>query len=99
MLLRAHTGCPLADAPLFKIVDDSDEPQPHRYVLLQPVEPTQLAQDLAPRVRGVYFNQEAARSRIVAAAEELREFDGSEFAAQDIEAAVADELDAVLPGA
>lgn len=88
----------MADTPLFKIADDSEEP-PHRYILLQPAEPAQLAQDLAPRVRGVYFDAEAARARITAAAEELREFDGSDFTAEDIHEAVTDELDAVLPQA
>jgi Cap4 SAVED domain len=89
----------LADTALFKTVEDEGDPEPHRYVVLEPVSPSTLAEDLAPRVKGVYFDERLARERLQAAAEALSEFDGSAFTEEDIETGVAQELNAVIPAA
>src|SRR3954453_11531594 len=87
----------MPDPPLFKIVGPLLEDGVHRFVRLEPVDPDSLVEALAPRVEGVYFDEDATRNRIIAAAQELKEFDGSEFTETQIDQAIADELDAVLP--
>lgn len=85
-------------AALFRVAEDRIVGD-HRYLRVVAVNPQTLAQDLAPRVRARYVDQEAARERLRRAAEELTEFS---FAAlpltpEEIEEAVAAETAAVLP--
>lgn len=87
----------MVDTPLFKIVEPVVEDDEHMFVRVQAVEPATLAEALAPRVKGVYFDEEATRDRLVEAAQGLKEFDGSEFTQDEIAEAVAEELDAVVP--
>lgn len=85
---------------LFKVVSD-DVVGDHRYVRVEPVNPSTLAADLAPRVRARYIDDNAARARLTRAAEDLSLFEGSGVALTeaDIEAALRDEHFAVLPAA
>jgi hypothetical protein len=54
---------------------------------------------LAKRIQGAYFNYREAKLRLTRAASDLRLFDGTLFSAteEDIELALAEELEAVLP--
>jgi len=86
--------------PLFEIVSDEQQGE-HRFLRIVPKDPAGLASDLAPRITQPYFDEEAARERIVRAARELEIFSGEDLSAEDprIDAIVAEERDAVLPAA
>jgi len=66
-----------------------------------PVAASSLSRILATRVKNHYFDEEAARRRLVEAGRTLTIFDGSAFTPdeEEIEAALAEERDAVLPAA
>jgi hypothetical protein len=82
---------------LFEVLVD-ERVGAHRFVRVAPSEPLQLIANLAPRIRNAYFDVDAAKARLRDAAEELALFDGSALVTEDeIEEALADELDSVLP--
>ena len=81
------------------VIDSDDQQGDRRFVRVVPRDPAGLAAALAQRVRNVYFDLLAAQTRLNEAAAELTRFSGSRLTISDadIQAALEEELDAVLP--
>jgi hypothetical protein len=88
----------MASAPLFKVISDEQRGD-HRYLRVEPIAPDSLASDIAPRLTTHYFDEIAARQRLAQAAAELNTFSSEPFVLteEQIDAALAEERDAVLP--
>lgn len=86
--------------PLFEIVSEENVGR-HRFIRVVPAAPETLAADLAPRIKAPYFDEGAARERIIRAARELELFEGEGVSDDDprLAEATAEERDAVLPTA
>ena len=71
----------------------------HTYVKVKPANDPQYVRSIAKRVQSAYFDRQASRDQLIQAVAELRNFDGSAFevSAEDIETALAEELNAVIP--
>ena len=87
-----------ASDSLFVIVSD-DQRGDRRFVRVVPRDPAGLVEALARRVRNAYFDSTAALTRLNEAAAELTRFDGSHLTITEaeVQAALEEELDAVLP--
>ncbi|WP_326636350.1 SAVED domain-containing protein [Nonomuraea fuscirosea] len=86
------------NAAVFVICSD-DVQDKHRFVTLSPADPAELVKTLAPRIRQAYFDIDAAEQRLRRAAAELTRFNSEAFqiTESEIERALEEELDAVLP--
>lgn len=85
------------DQALF-VIDSDDVDGEHRYVRVIPRDSSRLATELAPRIRSAYFNLRAAEQRLRDAADDLARFDATALVTEEeIEAALEEELNAVLP--
>lgn len=95
-----HDAAPGNPQPLFRVHEEVRDGE-HLYLRVVPVAPEQLVEDLAPRITAPYFDEAAARERVIRAARELKLFAPETLAPDDprVDAAVAVERDAVLPAA
>ncbi|MFF0290058.1 Hachiman antiphage defense system protein HamA [Streptomyces sp. NPDC005262] len=78
-----------------RVVDD------HRYVHVVPTDQALFAQSVAPLVTAHYFDEVDTRARLLRSAQELSLFSGESFevSEEDVQLALGEELDAVLPEA
>lgn len=85
---------------LFTIVSD-EVVDDHRYVHVVPTDQALFAQTIAPMITAHYFDEVNTRARLLRSAQELSLFSGEAFAIteEDMQKALSDELDAVLPEA
>lgn len=84
--------------PLFRVVSDTTTAG-HRYVHVEPEDPQTFAARLAPLIKEHYFDEAAARAKLLRSANELALFSGASFNFNEsaINAALNEERDAVLP--
>lgn len=84
---------------LFQIVESREADGGHVYLRLSPMSPATLADDLAARITGAYFDVDTELQRLRDAAQELRLFQGEDLAPTDVEIAeaLAELRDALLP--
>ncbi|MFC9991199.1 Hachiman antiphage defense system protein HamA [Streptomyces globisporus] len=73
----------------------------HRYVHVVPTDQALFARTIAPLVTAHYFDEVDTRARLLRSAQELSLFSGESFAIseEDVQLALSEELDAVLPEA
>lgn len=83
---------------LFTVVSDATV-EGHRYVHVIPADAATFATELAPLIRTHYFDEEAARARLLRSARELALFSGESFEIdqKDVDAALTEELNALVP--
>lgn len=83
---------------LFKIVEDEVDGF-RRFVGIHPVQSEELAVQLAPRIRRVYFDRAAQERKLRDGINDLNMFSAREFTVTEteVEQALEEELDAVLP--
>ncbi|MFB8405415.1 Hachiman antiphage defense system protein HamA [Streptomyces sp. NPDC055912] len=83
---------------LFSIVSD-EVIDGHRYVHVVPADQAQFAHAIAPLVTAHYFDEADVRERLLRSAQELTLFSGESFeiSEQDVQLALTEERDAVIP--